>query len=499
MVRLAILLAFVTAVGVLCMPSTFLPGDPLAWREESRAMLRGELAVDPRLATGYGERGQYFVETAQADGSRWYSKYGIANSLMSLPPTLVDQWIHGVRTPGETPDVLIYNLYQVFLTVLVAAVLFHLAGRYTARPLTRVLYVLATLYATHLWFYQRAQSAESYLALFYTAWFALFTRYLSSISRTGGRPDRRAHLALTGSWLFAGLLVTTRIIFGLLLPVIVVIVTWAMWRLNPSLRWRQAATDAAFILLPPCAILLTLGLINQVKFGSPFLTGYHVWMPEAHRIIPGYWEGVVGFFADVRSSIFVYFPVLVFALFATRRFARQHPLDALVMWTTFAVILVATGKTLHWHGAWTYGPRYLIFGLPVVSLPFILWVDWFLDRPRRVVTWLAAGATAVTLLASAYVAERKNRLDFFVNYRLAEELAPFGDASTEAYFEKNHSGWISADIYAHRRRVEDLAFMKAVWDRVPMDRLTDLRWRVAFFSRHYNYYWAPEDQRLIRR
>ena len=30
-----------------------------------------------------------------------------------------------------------------------------------------------------------------------------------------------------------------------------------------------------------------------------------------------------------------------------------------------------------------YGPRYLLFCLPVLALPFCVWIDWLLNNPRR--------------------------------------------------------------------------------------------------------------------
>ena len=118
------LLAVVFAINFAAMPALWFPGDPYVWREETRSLLRdGTLHVDASFAKESGEYGQYYVFNPQT--SQWYSKYGVMNSLMSLPPTIAEYLIHG-RIPrvGEQPDLLIFNLYNILLSLLVCAWLY---------------------------------------------------------------------------------------------------------------------------------------------------------------------------------------------------------------------------------------------------------------------------------------------------------------------------------------------------------------------------------------
>ena len=99
--RAAVILALAVAVlNFAWMPGQFLDGDPAAWREEARSIvLRGELAVPAEFASRFFEPGQYFVRNDSS--GRYYSKYGLMNALMSLPP-LWAQAAAGVEpsTPG---------------------------------------------------------------------------------------------------------------------------------------------------------------------------------------------------------------------------------------------------------------------------------------------------------------------------------------------------------------------------------------------------------------
>src|SRR5437660_6966689 len=75
------LLLAVFTIDVIAMPNSFWVGDPFAWREETRSILRDHhLWVDENLAKNFGENGQYFVLN-EKDG-HWYSKYGVVNSVM---------------------------------------------------------------------------------------------------------------------------------------------------------------------------------------------------------------------------------------------------------------------------------------------------------------------------------------------------------------------------------------------------------------------------------
>ena len=227
------------------------------------------------------------------------------------------------------------------------------------------------------------------------------------------------------------------------------------------------------------------------------LTGYHVWNPDKHWPSWGYWDGLYGYLFDPQASILWYFPVLLFAALAIGRFARRHPLDAMLMGAVFSVFFLLLGKTPTWRGDWTYGPRYMIFDLPVLALPFITWIDRAWERPWGLACWAGGALTAATLFYSAYLTERQNRLDFFVSYRVSEAIEPYWDRDIARYFVGHHSGWICADLIAHQDRPEDLVFLQDLARRqvAPID-LEGLRRLVRRLTTRENYYWRRSSRRL---
>src|SRR5688500_14657274 len=118
-----VLLLGVAAVNFLWMPGEIIPGDPNAWREETRSILLSvELHVPSGLATGTGEHGQYSAQN-QRNGL-YYSKFGIANSLLALPPVWLERALgRDISRRAQAPSLLITNLWNLVFCVALAALL----------------------------------------------------------------------------------------------------------------------------------------------------------------------------------------------------------------------------------------------------------------------------------------------------------------------------------------------------------------------------------------
>jgi hypothetical protein len=427
--RAAVLLAAAVALfNFAWMPGQFLDGDPAAWREEARSLaLRGELSVPAEFAARFFEPGQYFVRNELS--GRYYSKYGVMNSLLSLPPLWAQAAAGGdIAVAGTYPSLLAFNLWNVALSALLAALLYALASLYTPRASVRVVLVVGTLYCSALWFYLRAQSSELYQAVFFTALFLCLAKYFRA----------RAAGWLAGAWLFAAFLLFTRVSFGLLLPIV------------GLLAWRHERRLTLGIVIPPVVAVALLAYVNHVKFGSPLLTGYHAWRPEVSAPTGSLADGVWGFLFSPRFSLFLHYPLLVLALVGAREFWRRHRMGAIAILAVFVPFLLLISKLPLWAGEFGYGPRYLLFLVPVLSLPAALFLDEIIDRFR---TWRArawAAGIVACLAYSTYLQVQVNRLGFWTYYeaRSALELA-YSDTAAD-WFRDRHVGVISADLLRHR-------------------------------------------------
>ncbi len=473
----------IALVGVLDMPAMFWPGDPWIWREETRSILNhGTLAVDPSLVPFAGEPGQTLI--LNQTNHQFYAKYGVMNSLMSLPPMWVDRvFFHGDPKPMIEPHVVVFNLWNIFLSLLLAWMLLKIAGLYTARDVTRVIFVLCCFYGTYLWYYLRAQSSEIYQALFFAMAFYLLVTFLRKL-------DTRVWLwRVDLMWLLIGMLVLSRILYLLLLILVPVFIALAIMRLPREKRAKVIVDLLPHLIVPPLAIVLVLGWINQVKFGSPFATGYHIWKPEQHQWTGSFWAGLKGFLFWRRFSIFLYFPLLPFALLMMGRFVKRFPIDAAIAITIPAAFILFLAKTPSWAGEWTYGPRYVLFALPILCLPFVLLVDWLIDHARSFIARGLIVIIGISLLYSAYLQFRVNQLNFFAYYQLRQGLEPDWPAPVADYFENHHVGTITDDLLRHKHDPDSLWWFSELKRAWPSQRVEQQRKRILRIASDTNHYW----------
>ena len=501
-----LLLTAIFIINFIDMPSMFTCGDAACWREEARSIVRdGRLWIDQRIATNFFEPGQFFV--LNKTNGHWYSKFGIGNTLMSLPPTLM------VRMIGEPSQLLIFNCYQIFLSLLLAGTLYWVSGWYTERRWTRVVFVLATFYTTFLWYYQRAITSEIYQILFFVSYFAFFMKFLRGLAVTQGRPASRHWAALLAAWFFVAALASTRILFGVMIPLTAIATACAIAMSIPrQLQWGAVGRCTAWLLVPATLIVVLLGIINQIKFGSPWLTGYHQWHPEIHFPTYPMWDGMYGFLFDPRYSIFLYFPVLVFALPAWRDFYRKHRLDAVTIGLMSLALMGILSKTWNWRGDATYGPRYMIFALPLMAIPFVLFIDvlwekirsetFFRNGPavaahKKSLTHFLPGAIAVVIVGclvySAYLQIQVNRLKFLAYYLITLPCTVAPLAESTYYFGTHHMGSVCDDVIRHRDRLDDLPWMPEMKRTLLQTYIEAYRGEMAKMVDAGNHYWfSPE-------
>jgi hypothetical protein len=351
------------------------------WREETRSIIfRQELSIDPIVTYDFSQAnqpGQYFVQNSR--NGLWYSKYGIMNSIMAVPPMLAQRiFKNGQPVYRSTADVFIYNLWNLVLSVALAAVLMSLSGLYTERIATRLVFVLITFYCTYLWIYLRAQSSELYQTLFYSAMFLFMMRFARQLQVPPDQAETKERIKIVDlhlMWLFAGLLVLTRVLYVLLIPSCLAVLSIAIWWAGS--RWRIRIVRALWLhlLAPPLLIMAALGTVNYIRFGSPLLSGYHQWMPSMHLPTGPLSDGLYGLLFRPRFSVFLYFPLLIFALVWLWPFARAYPLDAIAAMGGLVLFILALAKIPTWPGEWTYGPRYILFALPAAAILILIHIS----------------------------------------------------------------------------------------------------------------------------
>ena len=406
---LAIVL-LVVAINFLTMPGEEYPGDAHAVRTETVILLdTGNWAVPQAIAEEYGPRGQYFYRNARGS---WYPKYGVLNTLLYVPPLALEKIVTGNLEIESSHRVLFLNLFNVALSGVTAFYLILLAFRYTKSNAVVVIFVLASLYSTFWWNYLRAQTFEIYHTLFLLAFYYHFVTALDLYRGNGNK--RTGNIQFLVAAIYLGALCLCKSVYVVLLPVVAAILAQATMSILRQERKGRVISNLVFFWLPLCLLLCVLLATNWSKFGSPFTTGYTQWETEAHLFKPSNLPVALrGFLFDQHRSAPLHFPILLFALAGWPIFFKRHKLDAAAALLIGFVLLLVNSMFTNWSGESSYGPRYLLPILPILSLPFIQYLEWLGRLSRKPAKYFLATATAIALIYSTLLQVSVNTWPFF--------------------------------------------------------------------------------------
>jgi len=459
---LAVLLGVVFVVSLLSLPAVRYDGDVFAWEMEAEGLVhRGRLDVRPSVAESLPNNAPFFLFNPET--GRWHSKYGIGNTFLYALPLAFERFVLGVEEvdpPGSifgkangpyagTRRLALFNAFHLLLTLWLAGALFRLAREYTPHPSTAVGFALLCLYSTYLWNYTRAHSSQIYQVLFFTLAVLHFVR----LSRRGVEHGRRN--LLFGALSLAALC-SVKTVFLPLVAVFGVAVLLiggdasapSVSRALRNLR-THFADHARYALLPIAGLVLLLAVANEIKFGAPWKMGYareaNLWTGQLSESIPAYLFGP-------RFSIFLHFPLLIPAAFGLRRMWQERRFEYACIALMFALLFGIYANYTFWRGEASYGPRYLLFGLPALSLPLVYVLDGLrmeTGRLRRSVTTVLLSLFIAVSLAAQIEA---NRLEFHAFFRLRHQFHSIDtrDPALNRYLLETHTALFNRDFIRFR-------------------------------------------------
>lgn len=370
---LAATLAVAFTVLVLTMPEFIYTGDPMAIRASTiRWLETGRLDVPGEYAESFGDKGQYFFENPRT--GKWYPKFGILNTFLYAPPLFLERLTAGPLGFDDGLDSVLWqrrcwwlNVYNITLSLILAVYLYRTARHVAAPPGVAMTYVLLVFFGTFLWTYLRAQTTELFQVLFFSAAQFHVVRLCPKPGQAGTDTRVSFHIAMAAT--FVGLLMLVKIAYVVLLPPALFVVCAAGYHAAHWHGGRPGHRLVLYAVLPllTASVLLLAG--NWYRFGSPWATGYGQWTAERALFTSQPAEGLVGFIIDPQKSVFLYFPVLLLAVFGMRSFWRQWPLPFAFACLSFLFMYLLCSWFVNWRGDWCLGPRYLLFVLPALGLP----------------------------------------------------------------------------------------------------------------------------------
>lgn len=464
---LGALLCCVFAISLLSAPALRYDGDANAWEMEAESLVhRGQLAVRTSVAESLPPGAPYLVFNASS--GQWYSKYGIGNTLIYAIPLAFERYVLGIeelappsevfgKTAGAyevTRRLWLFNGFNLILTMLLASVLYRLALLYTPHASTSFFFTLACLYTTYLWNYTRAHSSQIYQVLFFTLAAYYLARFARAHKENSSPATSTRHFL--GCVLSLCALCSVKLVFLPLIALLGVAFVLAGWdRATHPITYAVANLQRNARLYALCGVipLLLLGAlllwVNAIKFDSPFNMGYE---RETHLFGGKLIKSIPAYLFQARYSIFIHFPLLIVAAFGLPAFARKHRYDFATSWVAFLTMFGIYSSYTYWTAEASYGPRYLLFALPVLSLPMVTVLD-HLRGAQGALRRIVPGVLLIALLGtSTYAQVLVNSLEFHTFFRLRQQFQLMDRRTPELqdYLRKTNTALFNRDFIRYR-------------------------------------------------
>ncbi|MEW6073466.1 MAG: phospholipid carrier-dependent glycosyltransferase [Planctomycetota bacterium] len=305
---------------------------------------------------------------------------------------------------------------------------------------------------TYAWPQARSTLSDVQAAFFLFLAFHMLLKVRESYRRY--LPPRRIDMALYGLGLAAAFL--TRLVTAPAILVLLVAGTAvvAHGRRRPETRGFPTA-ELAWMGLPAAGGLVVWLAVNHLRFGRVLESGYGEVVGASFFDFP-FGEGILSLLVSPGRGLLFLAPAVVLAPVWLGRLVRSGG-DPLAGWTVAAVAAAVIGPVAlagGWHGAWTYGPRYVLPLLPFLWLGVAPTLDRLAARRAgRLVALALLGAGLVTSLPGVLV-------DYPTHHDLAVQAArlewpdvagPTEEAREGARFLSIQYDWRFAAPWAHWR------------------------------------------------
>lgn len=351
------------------------------WHDHSYAMgdtPEAEFIVEQRfdVREGSGER-----------AGRFYSWFGIGQAWVGLPfyatGRLLARAFPGIESRHESLTHYGIGRSEYFEHLLVAWrnplfgaltvwLVFLAARRMGASRPGAFLAALAYGTCTFAWPQARSTLSDVQATLLLFGAFDLLLRFREAFERFH-RP-RRVQLFLFGGAL--GLAFLTRLVTAPVILVLLVLFVSLLVRGRRIGSTRATWVDAAIALVPAAAGLVLFFYTNHLRFGDPLESGYGAAVGRAFFGYPPLLGAFGLAFAPGKGLLFLAPPILLAGFGWTRAWRHAGSLTVLGSVAFALAVAVPIFFVESWHGAWTFGPRYI---LPLLPIAFVF-VAHGLDR-----------------------------------------------------------------------------------------------------------------------
>jgi hypothetical protein len=344
---------------------------------------------EPALSLVRDGTPKFFPPGEPARKERVWGGQPIASSAVHLPGALLVEL--GAKLRPQARDDLTVMGSQLASAVLAGVLATQFFGLACLLGFSRTVAGIAAVFAvftTSMAVLGRTPLSHVLHAVLFTGAFATAVAFVETPSLKGAR-----NLSL---WLAT--LLTVAFGFALSVPGVVAVATWY------GLRGGLSAPRLGWALAWPLVLgLLVSGIDSWLRMNTLTAVFAQVWsVPMKQSALSGLW----GIFFSPGKSLLLYNLPIVLGCFGVRSILRRGQSQLLWLGVVFVVPgMLYFAKHPYWSGGWGWGPRYLMYTVPVLLLPALYHAEDLADlvRQRRWRTLFLPGTVAVFFVGAGLV------------------------------------------------------------------------------------------------
>ncbi len=312
---------------------------------------------------------------------RYYSKYGLGQSLLGVPFYLIGAFIQDHYSdrmllaehanPNANPLTYCVCLLGIISTVGTVVLLYLSCLRLGFDESASIVAALAFGTCTFAWFYARTFMTEP------TSTFFFLLAFYCLLRCDGGR--RFAWLFLSGLGLGAAILV--RLQNAIVVPAFAIWLIFALWVWQKR-AFKDSLSAAAVWSAPVLASFGVIAAYNYVRFGNVSDTGLAA--PLKVIFENPFYVGLYGLLVSPGKSIFWYAPILIVAVYGWRFIWIKCPRITGIVALLAATYLLFYSHIIWWPGGGTWGPRFMVQMVPFLMIGLAALIDQGLGLVGRI-------------------------------------------------------------------------------------------------------------------
>jgi len=308
----------------------------------------------------------------------------IGEALLAIPFFLAGKILSFILPVSEPMKLLvvkaIVSSMNAFFGAALAVVFFRLCRKFSFSVRTALFLTLTLCFGTFLFPYVKTISRDVQLAFFLCASFYCLYSYKNEKEHSTHKTQRWILYA----GIFAGFGFLTKMIFLLNISFLALYLFFISRSEKNTRAWLKHIFWFSF----PIAIAFGIFfLYNVLRFRNILETGYH----GGTTFPTPLYYGLYGLLFSSGKGIFIFAPITVLLLWATKKFFKKFRNEAFVIFSLLAANIFLFAKYVAWAGDGSWGPRYLVSVLPLIILPLGI----FLDESSKTIKRIAVALSVI--------------------------------------------------------------------------------------------------------